>query len=224
MKRVLLTGVAIAALIGTATAADLPRRAEMPAKAPAYIAAPLYNWTGFYLGINGGGGWGRSSWDAATTSTGNFDLSGGLIGGTAGYNWQMGQVVFGLEGDIDWSNIRGTTTVTCPTGCETRNTWLATARGRLGYAADRFMPYITGGAAFGDIRANVAGGGASTTKTGWTAGGGVEFAIAGNWTAKAEYLYVDLGRFDCGAACGAVPPENVSFKANIVRAGVNYRF
>jgi outer membrane immunogenic protein len=224
MKRVLLTGVALAAQIGSAAAADLPRRVEMPAKAPAYIAAPIYNWTGFYLGINGGGGWGRSSWDAAAASTGSFDLSGGLIGGTAGYNWQMGQVVFGLEGDIDWSNIRGTTLVTCPAGCETRNTWLATVRGRLGYAADRFMPYITGGAAFGDIRANFPGAGASANKTGWTAGGGVEFSLAGNWTAKAEYLYVDLGRFDCGTACGTAAPDNVSFKTSIVRGGLNYRF
>jgi outer membrane immunogenic protein len=224
MKRILLTGVAMAALIGSAAAADLPRRVEMPAKAPAYLAAPIYNWTGFYLGINGGGGWGRSSWDSAGAPTGSFSTAGAVIGGTAGYNWQMGQVVFGLEGDIDFSNIRGTTTVNCLPGCETRNTWLSTVRGRLGYAADRWMPYITAGAAFGDIRANFPGAGARTTKTGWTAGGGVEFALAGNWTAKAEYLYVDLGSFDCGTACGTAPPDNVSFKTNIIRGGLNYRF
>ena len=102
--------------------------------------------------------------------------------------------MFGLEGDIDWSNIRGS--AACGgLSCETRNNWLGTARGRLGYAADRFMPYVTGGAAFGDIKTSVAGvGDASTTKAGWTLGGGVEAAIAGPWTAKIEYLYVDLGR------------------------------
>jgi outer membrane immunogenic protein len=214
------------ALAGTAGAADLPRRAEMPAKAPAYLAAPIYNWTGLYLGLNGGGGWGRSSWDSTLAPTGDFNTSGGVIGGTAGYNWQMGQAVFGLEGDIDWSNIRGTaSTAACPPGCETRNTWLSTVRGRLGYAADRWMPYITGGVALGDIRANFPGAiGGSASKAGWTVGGGLEFALAGNWTAKAEYLYVNLGTFDCGANCGTAGPDNIKFNANIVRGGINYRF
>src|SRR5438067_3600060 len=97
--------VSSAAAVGPAAAADLSTRYQQPlVKAPAY--APLYNWSGFYLGINGGGGWGRSTWDRADT----FNLSGGMVGGTAGYNWQMGQVVLGLEGDIDWSGIGGTTT------------------------------------------------------------------------------------------------------------------
>jgi len=98
-------------------------------------------------------------------------------------------------------------------------------RGRLGYAADRFMPFISGGAAFGDIRASTPGfAGANTTNAGWTIGGGLEFALAQNWTAKAEYLYVDLGKLNCGIACGALVTDNVSFTTNIVRAGVNYHF
>ena len=125
----------------------------------------------------------------------DFNTSGGLVGGTLGYNYQMGQAVFGLEGDIDWSNIRGSASACAGTTCETRNDWLGTARGRIGYAFDRFMPYVTGGAAFGDIKASAAGiGDANETKAGWTVGGGVEAAIAGPWTAKVEYLYVDLGR------------------------------
>jgi outer membrane immunogenic protein len=227
MKRVLFATVGVLgmALAGTAGAADLPRRAEMPAKAPAYLAAPIYNWTGLYLGLNGGGGWGRSSWDSAFAPTGDFSTSGGVFGGTAGYNMQVGQAVFGIEGDIDGSNIRGTTTVNCFNGCQTRNTWLSTVRGRLGYAADRWMPYITGGVAFGDIKASVPGApGASDSKAGWTAGGGVEFAIAGNWSAKAEYLYVNLGSFDCGANCGTPGPDNIKFNTNLIRGGVNYRF
>ncbi|HSP50944.1 MAG TPA: outer membrane protein [Pseudolabrys sp.] len=140
----------------------------------------------------------------------------------SGYNYQMGQAVFGLEGDGDWSNIRGSTSGGACTGtsCETRNSWLATARGRLGYALGRFMPYVTGGAAFGDIKTSIAGvGDTRTTKTGWTVGGGLEAAIAGPWTAKVEYLYVDLG--DTGTV---VPGANASFHTNIVRAGLNYRF
>jgi outer membrane immunogenic protein len=211
--------VALLGMAGTASGADLPRRPPPPAQ-PAYYA-PIYNWTGFYVGINGGGGWGTSHWD----STGSFDVSGGLIGGTLGYNWQAGQIVFGLEGDIDWSNIKGNTFTACTLGCQTENTWLGTVRGRIGYAFDRFMPYVTGGFAFGDVKATTPGFiGASDTRTGWTLGGGLEFALAGNWTVKAEYLYVDLGNFNCGLNCGATTPDNVSFKSNIVRAGLNYRF
>jgi outer membrane immunogenic protein len=221
MKRVFLALVGLAALTGTAAAADLPpRMAPAPYyKAPAEVQ--VYNWTGFYIGINGGGGFGRSQWD----STGSFDVSGGLVGGTVGYNYQFGQAVVGVEGDIDWADINGTTNSACPFGCKTTDTWLSTVRGRLGYAADRFMPFVTGGAAFGDIRASTPGfAGASNTEAGWTVGAGLEFAIAGNWTAKAEYLYVNLGKFNCGISCGALATDNVSFTTNIVRAGVNYRF
>jgi outer membrane immunogenic protein len=222
MKRVFFALISLAALTGTAAAADLPpRMAPQPYyKAPAEVQ--VYNWTGFYIGINGGGGFGRSQWDSIGSS---FDVSGGLVGGTVGYNYQFGQAVVGVEGDIDWADINGTTNTACPFGCKTTDNWLSTVRGRLGYAADRFMPFITGGAAFGDIRASTPGfAGASNTEAGWTVGAGLEFAIAGNWTAKAEYLYVDLGKFNCGISCGAAATDNVSFTANIVRAGVNYRF
>ncbi len=227
MKRLVLAGLgalAVVTMMGAANAADLPRRQAAPAKAPTYYEAP-YNWSGFYVGINGGGGWGKSSW-SNSSGTADADLSGGLVGGTLGYNYQMGQAVFGLEGDLDWSDIRGSsnTGICAGTSCETRNSWLATARGRIGYAFDRVMPFVTGGAAFGDIKATPAGFGATTTtKTGWTVGGGAEFGIAGPWTAKVEYLYVDLGKGSCGAAiCGS--PTDVGFTTNLVRAGVNFRF
>jgi len=218
MKNFLLAGIGLLALgVASATAADIPRRQAMPAKAPAYVPPPLYNWTGLYVGINGGGGWGRSDFSAPLAS-GSFNTSGALVGGTLGFNYQMGQVVFGLEGDIDWSNLRGSGTC-AGLSCSVRNNWLGTARGRLGYAIDRFMPYVTGGAAFGDIKTSVAGlGDSRTTKAGWTVGGGIEAAIAGPWTAKVEYLYVDLGRG------GSVLGSDAKFQTNIVRAGLNYRF
>ncbi len=98
-------------------------------------------------------------------------------------------------------------------------------RGRLGYAADRFMPYITGGLAVGDIQASVPGfAGANTTNAGWTVGGGIEFAIAGHWTAKAEYLYVDLGSINVAARPAAQPRRTSSFTTNLFRGGINYRF
>jgi outer membrane immunogenic protein len=215
----LAVGVVLAAQ--SAGAADL-------SVAPLYKAPPaevtqVYNWTGFYLGVNGGGGWGHSYWDANTTG---IPLSGGLVGGTAGYNWQTGHVVLGLEGDIDWADLSGTrTTAGCPVGCNTSDSWLGTVRGRVGYAFDRFLPYITGGLAVGDIQAATPGfPGASTTNAGWTVGGGLEYALPGNWSAKAEYLHVDLGHFNCGVDCGVVPTDNVSMHDNVFRAGVNYRF
>ena len=217
MKKFLLGSVGLLALgVASAAAADLPRREAMPTKGMVYMAPP-YNWTGFYVGINGGGGWGKSDY-SAPFSTGSFDTSGGLVGGTLGYNWQMGQTVFGIESDLDWTNFRGSSAC-LGTSCETRNNYLGTVRGRLGYAIDRFMPYVTGGAAFGNIKTSIAGvGDASDSKVGWTVGGGLEAAIAGPWTAKIEYLYVDLGNG------GSIAGSDASFHTNIVRAGLNYRF
>ncbi len=224
MKRLLFACVgalALAGVVGTAGAADLSR--PMPMKAAPY-AAPFYNWTGFYLGVNGGGGWGSSTWD----STGSFDVSGGLVGGTIGYNWQFGTWVLGLEGDIDWANIKGSTNAGCLLGggCSSENTWLGTTRGRIGYAFDRWLPYVTAGAAFGNVDATHPGAtGLSSTQVGWTAGGGVELAVVNNVTAKVEYLHYDLGSFTCGLNCGnGLVNDQVSFSADVVRGGVNLRF
>ncbi len=224
MKRILLASVgllAMAGALGPAAAADLPR--QMVTKGPAYVA-PFYNWTGLYVGLNAGYGWGTSSWDGV--STGNFDVNGGLIGGTIGYNWQFGQTVLGIEADLDWSGIDGSTSAGACAGlpCRTQNDWLSTVRGRVGYAADRWMPYLTGGLALGNIKATNPGFvGVDTTRAGWTLGAGLEFALAGNWTAKAEYLYVDLGSTGCTTPCG-LAANNVSFTTNIFRGGLNYRF
>jgi outer membrane immunogenic protein len=226
MKRVLFAGVGLVALAlaGTAGAADLPRRVAQPVAAPVYMPV-AYNWTGFYAGIVGGYGFGNSSWKNSNISTGDFDVNGALVGGTLGYNWQNGPAVFGIETDLSWSDLSGTSrSAVCPDGCETKTGWLGTTRGRLGYAIDRWMPFVSGGAAYGDIKASVPGlAGNSDTNVGWTVGAGVEFALPGNWTAKGEYLYVDLGDVNCSAAnCGA--PAKIDFTTHIVRAGLNYRF
>jgi len=219
--RALVPAIALMGLAaaGPARAADLSVAPLY--KAPPVVAAPAYNWSGFYLGLNGGG-WGTSNLDSA----GSFNVSGAVAGGTAGFNWQMGHAVLGLEGDVDWSNLKGTTTsAVCPAGCTTSNDWLATVRGRAGYAFDRFMPYVTGGLAVGDIKASTPGfAGATQTNAGWTAGGGVELALTNNWTAKAEYLHVDLGNMNCGFNCGVVAGNSVSLKSDLVRGGVNFRF
>jgi len=225
MKRLLLASVGLIVLVAApALAADIPAR--MPTKAPAM--APGYNWSGWYIGINGGGGFGRSRWtdNATGFTTGGFNLRGGLVGGTIGANWQTGAWVFGLEGDADWSSIRGSTAVGCVVNCETKNNFLATVRGRAGYAFGSVLPYVTGGLAVGDIDAGGRGlPHQSTTKAGWTAGGGVEWALAGPWTAKVEYLYVDLDKMSCSiATCGGTGATDVTLRSNVVRAGVNYRF
>jgi outer membrane immunogenic protein len=219
-------GIAACALLVTSFAAQA---ADMPVKGPYYKGPPrsvvsYYNWTGFYAGVNGGYGWGTSDWGSPAVS---LKPKGWLAGGTVGYNWQSGAIVYGLEGDFDWADVSDSTA--CGAfACQTKNTWLATARGRLGYAFDRWLPYLTGGAAFGNVKAsstNPAAIGASDTLTGWTVGGGLEYAFLGNWTAKIEYLYVDLGSFNCGTGCSpGLVTDNVSFKENVIRAGLNYRF
>ena len=229
MKRILLALVgttAIIGLAGTASAADLGARNKQVYKAP--VAAPVVgNWAGFYIGVNGGGGWGGSQW-----SGGAFDVdpSGGMIGGTIGYNWQLGTWVLGLEGDADWSNIKGSYNgVLCGAAgaCETKNDFLATIRGRVGYSFGQWMPYVTGGVAIGNIKASYPGfTEVSETNAGWTAGAGVEFAFAPHWSAKVEYLHVDLGDVSCGAgsACNFVAGNKVDFDADLVRGGINYKF
>ena len=225
INRYILTacaGLLAAAVASPSFAADLARPNY---KAPLYVAP--FSWSGFYVGINGGYGWGESDWSSSATA-GSAKLKGGLAGGTIGYNLQTGAWVWGLEGDFDASWIKGSdnggTGVCAAPGCETKNSWFATGRGRIGYAWDRWLPFITGGAAFGDIKMSP-NNTLSTTKTkvGWTVGGGVEYAFMGPWSAKVEYLYADLGKSSCGAPTCAIATD-VSFKANIVRAGVNYRF
>ena len=215
-----LIGAGLAALTMLATsfsaqAADIPR----PVYKGVRSVVAYYNWTGFYVGINGGYGWGDSNWDSPAVSN---KPKGWLAGGTIGYNYQVGSIVYGLEGDYDWADIKDS--VAClGTTCETKNSWLATARVRIGYAFDRWLPYITGGGAFGNVKATAAGiASASHTNTGWTVGGGVEYAFLANWSAKIEYLYVDLGSFDTGFT--APVADNVSLKENIIRAGLNYKF
>ena len=230
MKRHLLAacaGLLMAAMATPSVAADLPRPAyKAPIKGiknPVYVAP--FSWTGFYVGIYGGYGWGKSNWTNVGGTTGDFNIKGMLLGGTLGYNLQTGSWVWGVEADAAASWIVGNETTLCGgLGCETRNTWLATGRGRLGFAWDNWLPYLTGGAAFGDIKMTQGLGGSETkTKIGWTAGAGFEYSFMSEWSAKIEYLYVDLGKATCGTAtCGV--DTDVTFKSHIGKIGVNYRF
>jgi outer membrane immunogenic protein len=222
----LLSGAALVALASSASAADIPSRVAPIAPVP-YV----YNWTGFYAGINGGAAWGDAK-IGGSRFFGDFngDHVGGTVGGTFGYNLQYSPFVLGVETDIQWADLKSDGRCRGGLTCEVKTEWFGTARGRVGYAWDRWMPYVTGGLAYGDLRARVTGfPGRSDTVVGWTVGGGVEFALSvfslpPAWTGKVEYLYVDLGDFSCGRSCGPRGSNDVETRSNVVRAGLNYRF
>jgi len=233
----LLLGFAVAAtaLAAPALAADLPPPAAPPPQAPAvYIPAPpAFSWTGVYIGLNAGYAFGQSNWTSPLGSTGWFNVSGALAGGTIGGNYQIGQIVLGVEGDLDWQNVKGnmvggncTLPGAVPASCKSASNWVGTFRGRVGYAFDRVLLYATGGGAFANIKAALNKlPWASSTELGWSSGFGVEVAMTENWTAKAEYIAVGFQQPTCGLAnCLAAPPVSVKFYESMVRAGVNYKF
>jgi outer membrane immunogenic protein len=178
--RILLASVAAIAMVTAASAADLPPRPP----APAPVMAPVWNWTGFYIGINGGYSWGRASRDLnfynplnnvviATDSGSGRDMNGGVFGGQAGYNWQTSNWVFGIETDAQWTGQKGSTTVICPlAGCfptavvpgagvsasvTDKLEWFGTFRGRVGMTVTpSVLLYATGGAAYGSLKTDAA--------------------------------------------------------------------
>jgi len=267
VNKIALSLVAIGAFMGTPVLA-----ADMALKAPP--PAPAYNWTGFYAGLNIGYGWGNSnttvnfldpSGFVLFSATNSFDMSGVIGGGQIGYNWQSGNWVPGLEADFQGSGIRGTGTFVCPagvcsvTGLPVTETlteklqWFGTARGRLGYTVTpTVLLYATGGLAYGEIAtsgviADPTYLSNNTLKAGWTAGGGIEDGVGGNWTVKLEYLFMDLGDVSSNGAtvtpvvvpgvprnCIAACPVNhlsttyassgSGITDSILRLGFNYRF
>ena len=231
MLRTLSLCIAAAAVLTSAVCAQAADVAPRPYyKAPAELP---FSWTGFYAGINGGYVFGRSSWSdpAVGADSGKFNTSGGLVGGQIGFNWQTGPVVLGIESDADWLGVKGSSAgaggVCAADGggqCQTRQTWLGTTRGRVGYAFDRWLPYITGGVAYGNIQALQPTGTATNTDAGWTAGGGLEYGFNRNWSAKLEYLHVDLGTATFMGAASATPTLSVPVTDEIVRAGINYHW
>jgi len=235
MNRSLCFGIAIASVITTAMsvqAADLGARSNPPSfyKAPAQLP---FSWTGLYAGVNGGYAWGQSSWSDPTVGadSGRFNTSGGLVGGQLGYNWQTGALVLGIETDADWMNVKGSSAgvggVCAADGggqCQTQQTWLGTTRARVGYAFDRWLPYVTGGVAYGNIQAVQPTGTTFKTNVGWTAGGGLEYGFDRNWSAKVEYLHIDLGTHTFMSSASGTSTLAVPVTNELVRAGVNYHW
>ncbi len=264
MRRYVISALAAAASIGfvsSAIAADLPAKAPI-VKAP--VAVP-FSWTGFYIGGNVGYGWGNgdTSFTPLPTAAAFVNLAPttlspnpkGVFGGLqAGYNLQMGEWVWGLETDFQWSGMTGSVTQTpiiqnngTAFGgagflqASEKITWFGTLRARAGITpADRVLLYVTGGLAYGNVEYAAQTdfrpvgtiqypASFSKTKAGWTLGGGFEWAVANNWSVKAEYLYINLGNESTTAnPVPANPPFQVAYSwkttENIVRFGLNYLF
>jgi outer membrane immunogenic protein len=233
----LSTVFAVLAAVGSAHAGFLDPAPAYPVPAAAYLGypvkspntiPPVYDWTGFYVGINGGGSWGHVPWTSDPDGTaGTATVSSGLVGGTIGYNAQnLGRFVVGEEFDFDWHSINASIpAASCVLNCEFKSRWVSTARLRFGYAFDRFLPYVTGGVSIGDITQGIVGqpfGVAESVSFNWTAGAGLEFVVSGPLTAKFEYLYVNHTRTDCTAECNA-GPIHMGLNENIFRVGLNYR-
>jgi outer membrane immunogenic protein len=243
-KNILLGAVAALVLSPTATLA-----ADLPVKAPPPVV--IYDWTGFYLGVSGGGSLGGSNHYDPTglmLTEDGFRVSGGLIGGTLGYNWQVSSFVFGFEGDLSWVDEYGShddnNSINFPSPGTptstfadqtiqsfTKETWLGTARGRAGYAVDNLLFYVTGGYAAAGVDVGIKSAAtnallasASTTRSGWTGGGGIEWGFAPNWSIKWEWLFVKFENAAFNTVLVDGPRSSVTLDDNIVRFGVNYRF
>jgi opacity protein-like surface antigen len=224
---------------------DTPRTTPIYHKAPA--AGARNDWSGFYAGIVGGGDWGRSKHitngsnlnNNPTDLTSTFHVNGALVGASAGYNAQFaGMWLFGMESDMSWSNASGTAFLAPPFNtarqAATKESWLATARVRLGIVpADRWLAYVTGGVALADVKAQIINPDTTFTEShirgGWTVGAGAEVALDRNWSAKLEYLHVGLT--DTPYFTPPSDPDSsrnrgggVPLNQEIVRGGLSYRF
>ncbi|MER8807813.1 porin family protein [Mesorhizobium australicum] len=218
MKTILLATTILAVVSGSAYAADAIVSEPVP-------VAASFDWTGAYIGVNAGGGFGTFNLAPSGGAPGSIDIdASGFLGGVqAGYNWQVGQFVYGVEADFQGSDIKADLSFGGPGGLETKVDWFGTVRARLGYTpVDRFMIYGTGGLAYGHEKISAPGLDLSKTRVGWTVGAGAEYAITNNWSFKSEYLYTDLGKetFNPGGLGGV----DVKVPFHTVRVGLNYKF
>jgi outer membrane immunogenic protein len=260
MLRTSLTAAAslLALSIATgASAADLPRKSV----APVFAQVPAFSWTGFYIGLNAGASFADTKWDSTATgawagtgpkpfldafgdgSSNRTNFTGGI---QAGYNYQFGALVAGVEADIGYFSTKRRTQISTLivgnrvdfTTSSGAGDYLGTVRGRIGVAFDRFLIYATGGLAITETRVSqqvffagtgsTASGSSSKTQLGYTIGAGAEYAFTNNWTVKAEYLFLDFGKNSAALFNPAFPTFTHAVesknRAHIVRAGVNYKF
>jgi outer membrane immunogenic protein len=232
MKRFLIAFAAV--LLGSTSALAADAVAEAPVEMPVE-QAPIFTWTGAYVGAQAGYGWGDSELSTNIAGVGAslpFDPDGFLGGVHAGYNYQFSNdIVLGVEADIDYSDLSGDGTLDIggiDTGIDgsSKLEWQGSVRARLGYAVDRWLPYVTGGVAFGKYKHDIDFPDGTSfndddTYTGWTAGAGVEYAFTDNWTGRLEYRYTDFGDQDFSNALG---DYNVDLNTHAVKVGISYKF
>ena len=242
MKRLGIGVFALAVAFGSARAADLP------VKAPPIVPPAVYSWTGCYVGANGGGLWVRKDWRVTTTQAinGSHDADGGLGGLQAGCNYQTGHFVFGIQGDYGWTDATGSSLDQNITLFQVYDrshiSGVGSVTGRVGYAMDRFLGYVRGGAAwerdsydtyFGPLTtqpgALISTG--TDTRSGWTVGIGGEYAfwVLGNQslTGFVEYDYYDFGTKTIGLTTirtGGLTTYDIGERKNVVKAGLNWKF
>ena len=239
MKRLIILAAA-AITVGAAApaaAADLPARAPAYSKAPAIVEA-AYDWSGFYVGINGGGATGNVDWNADPFTgfpggdEGSHNVSGGTVGGQFGYRWQMSSVVFGLEAQGNWADFKGSNaSLQFPsTTNQTKIDAFGLFTGQIGYAWDRALFYVKGGAAVTDnkytsITAGPLGGIDTTSETRWGAAVGVGFAyaFAPSWSLGFEYNHLFMGNNDVNSAAGFIA-DHIKEDVDLFTARVDYRF
>jgi outer membrane immunogenic protein len=232
-----LAGVVLLSATAAPMAANAADLYHTPPPPPASYVPPVVTpntWAGFYVGINGGYGWGDGgnaiNYNGLDQST-RAQPQGGFGGGQAGYNFQSGSFVYGVETDFQGAGLSdrtgGTTVGGNPFASSEHVDWFGTVRGRIGFAYDRALIYGTGGFAYGDVsqRANLNGDlfGNGGTQTGYAVGGGVEYKLTPSWSLKAEYQYIDFGSEKLTDSAGAATNElDTSF--HTARLGLNYRF
>jgi outer membrane immunogenic protein len=232
MKRVLFASVSLGVLglLSPALGADL----DVYTKAPA-IATPLYDWSGFYVGVFGGGGYGNHNLNNALGPAGfanftvNYSSKGGLAGGEVGYNAQSGNYLVGIEADGFWSDIKGNDNFALGSDDASKLRWGGTVRARGGITVDRLLLFFTGGWAYGDIvHTNtdpVFGIDQFTNnRSGLTAGGGIGYAITNNLLGKIEYRYYDFGRYSRAAPTNGQLPYTVDTTYSVVTLGLDFKW
>jgi outer membrane immunogenic protein len=224
MSLKLFAGVSAAALFLSVAGAQA---ADLPAVAPQVAIAPMYNWSGFYLGAQIGYAWGNADRVNTLGFANDFDFDGVIGGIHAGYNHQINNWVLGVEGDIEISGADGDDSGVGGSVDTIEAQWLGSIRARVGYAFDRTLVYVTGGIAFAGIDATSNNGVAAisddNTHVGWTIGAGIERALTDNITARIEYRYTDLGDQDYTLAPAAAN-ANYDLDTHSVRVGVSYKF
>jgi outer membrane immunogenic protein len=227
-----LLGVAVCsgAMIVTAQAADLSTKPPVIKAPPAYIPQAT-NWTGFYVGVHLGGGWSNADWTNPVSGLTDNLRNGGVFGGAQmGVNYQFDSIVLGVEGDFSGTSLKPSGTDAAGFMHGTSTYWTSTVTGRLGYAINQALFFAKGGVAFADERDTVTSplgvfsSTGTTTQVGWTAGGGLEYALDRNWSAKIEYDYLGFGSQSVPATALVGAPGSVDLNIQRVMAGVNYRF